>query len=340
MNKGSISLCVIAKNEEENIARCLSSCEHIVDEVIVVDTGSTDNTVKIAKSLGASIVDSPWDNNFAKARNAGVEKATCEWILYLDCDEVLDFDGGVYLKEYLESDEVVEEEYEGFCLNLINVVENKKTLNYGSLRLFRNRPEYRFSGRIHEQIFPSIGKFYPESCIHALDVDFYHYGYDLTQSDIERKKKRNLTIFESYEEDEKDGFFYYNLANEYTRANEPEKAIENYLKAQEVPAYDNGFKLFLPIYIVKCYYDLKRFDEAINAGLQYLEPYPNYKDLNFLMAVCFYEVGRYKESKEFLLKYIEYSQYNYGYPEFYLDKANNINDIMVDLEGKIAAMDS
>lgn len=336
MHKGSISLCVIAKNEESNIGRCLSSCEHIVDEIIVADTGSTDNTVKVAKSFGAKVIYSPWENNFAKARNAAISEATCEWILYLDCDEAIDFEGGLRLKEVLEGP-LNEGENEGFCLNLINVVDGKMTLNYGSLRVFRNRPEYRFRGRIHEQIFPSIGEHYPESCIQALEVDFYHYGYDSNGSDIEAKKKRNIAIFESYEEDEKDGFFYYNLANEYTRANDAKEAIKYYLLAKETPAYDNGFKLFLPIYTVKCYYDLKMYHEAIKIGLEYLEFYPNYKDLNFLLAVCYYEAGLYFESKKYLLYYIEYSQENYGYPEFYLDKANNIQDILKDIDEKIAA---
>lgn len=334
--KGSISLCIIAKNEESNIARCIGSCEHIVDEIIVVDTGSTDNTVKIAKSLGAKVIIDPWDNNFSKARNRAVDEATSEWILYLDCDEALDFDDGFKLKETLSSENIKEGQNEGFCLNLINVVDGNMTLNYGSLRIFRNKKEYRFNGRIHEQIFPSIGKFYPESVIQALDVNFYHYGYDDKTADIESKKKRNLEIFQSYEEDEKDGFFYYNLANEYTRAGQPEKALENYLMARKVPAYDNGFKLFLPIYITKSYYDLKDYKNALEIGLEYLEYYPNYKDLNFIVAVCYYESGMYKKCKEYMLRYIEFSKQNYGYPEFYLDKANNIEDIMKDIDTKIA----
>lgn len=335
MNKGSISLCIIAKNEESNIGRCIGSCEHIVDEIIVVDTGSTDNTVKVAKSFGAKIIDSPWENNFAKARNAGVDVATCQWILYLDCDEMLDFDDGFTLKEVLSKD-LKEGEYEGFCLNLINVVDDKRTLNYGSLRVFRNRETYRFKGRIHEQIFPSIGESYPESSIHALDVNFYHYGYDTNTVNIKSKQERNLAIFNSYEEDEKDGFFYYNLGNEYTRLENPKKALENYMMARKVPAYDNGFKLFLPIYIVKCYYDLREFKPAIEIALEYLESYPNYKDLNFLIAVCYYEAGMYEESKVYMLRYIEFSKVNYGYPEFYLDKANNIDDVLRDIDSKIS----
>lgn len=333
-NDKLISLTVIVKNEESNISRCLSSCEHIVDEIIVVDTGSTDNTVKIAKSLGAKIVYSPWENNFAKARNAGLEEATGKWILYLDADESLDFEDGYKLKEILESD-IKDGEYEGFCLNLINVVNNQRTLNYGSLRVFRNRSHYRFRGRIHEQIFPSIGEMYPESSIHSLDVNFYHFGYDSNLNDIEKKKERNLAIFNSYEDEEKDGFFYYNFANEYTRAGDAELALKYYKLAKETPAYDNGFKLFLPIYIVKCYYDLKRYDEALETGLEYLKSYPNYKDLNFLVAVCYYETGQYRKSKEYMQYYIAYSKENYGYPEFYLDQCNNINDVLNDIDSKI-----
>lgn len=333
--KGSISLCIIAKNEESNIARCIGSCEHIADEIIVVDTGSTDNTVKIAKSLGAKVIIDPWDNNFSKARNKAVDEATMEWILYLDCDEMLDFDDGYTLKETLESDAVVEGASEGFCLNLINVVDNKMTLNYGSLRVFRNKPTYRFRGRIHEQIFPSIGEKYPESVIQGLQVNFYHYGYDDKLNDIEAKKARNIKIFESYEESEKDGFFYYNLGNEYTRAGDAKKALENYLLSRKTPAYDNGFKLFLPIYICKCYYDIKKYKEAIEVGLEYLKPYPNYKDLNFIVAVCYYELSMFKECKEYMERYIEYSKENYGYPEFYLDKCNNLEDIMKEVNAKI-----
>lgn len=334
MSKKLISLTIIVKNEEANIGRCIGSCEHVADEIIVVDTGCTDNTIKIAKSLGAIIVDSPWDNNFSKARNAGADRATGEWILYLDADEMLDFSDGFRLRDIL-LEEPKPGETEGYCLNLINVVNGQRTLNYGSLRLFRNRPEFRFRGRIHEQIFPSIGELYSESVIKSLDINFYHYGYDLTEEQLKVKQKRNLAIFNSYEESEKDGFYYYNFANEYTRAGDAEKALVYYKKAREIPAYDNGFKLFLPIYIVKCYYDLKRYEEAIQEGLDFLQHYPNYKDLNFLVGVCYYETNNFRKSKEYMLNYIAYSNENYGYPEFYLDKCNDINNVMKDIEQKI-----
>ncbi|MFN4149737.1 MAG: glycosyltransferase family 2 protein, partial [Candidatus Sericytochromatia bacterium] len=84
-----LSLCLITKNEEKNIARCLDSVQGIVDEIILLDTGSTDKTVEIAKNYNAKIFYSDWENDFSKARNESINKATGDWILILDADEEL-----------------------------------------------------------------------------------------------------------------------------------------------------------------------------------------------------------------------------------------------------------
>ena len=82
-----ISACVITKNEEKNIARCINSYKDIVDEIILVDTGSTDNTVEIAKSLGAKIYYYEWQNDFSAAKNYALSMAKGDWIIFLDADE-------------------------------------------------------------------------------------------------------------------------------------------------------------------------------------------------------------------------------------------------------------
>ena len=86
----SIALCVIAKNEEEYLADCLDSARPFVDEIVVVDTGSTDRTVEIARAHGARIEHFTWINDFAAARNFAIEAATKDWILMLDADERLE----------------------------------------------------------------------------------------------------------------------------------------------------------------------------------------------------------------------------------------------------------
>ncbi len=81
------SVCIIAKNEEKNIERCLSSIQHFDCEIIVVDTGSTDRTKEIAQKYGAKVYDFEWINDFSAARNFSISKASYDWILVLDCDE-------------------------------------------------------------------------------------------------------------------------------------------------------------------------------------------------------------------------------------------------------------
>ncbi len=85
----TVSLCMIVKNEEDNLPRCLESIKDIVDEIIIVDTGSTDKTVEIAKSYGAKVYYLKWNNNFSEARNESLKYATKDWILILDGDDEL-----------------------------------------------------------------------------------------------------------------------------------------------------------------------------------------------------------------------------------------------------------
>src|SRR6476646_6610535 len=85
-----VSLCVIAKNEEANLPACLASAADLVDEIIVVDTGSTDRTREVAASWGAKVFEFPWVDNFAAARNECLRHATGDWIFWLDADDTID----------------------------------------------------------------------------------------------------------------------------------------------------------------------------------------------------------------------------------------------------------
>lgn len=85
----SLSLCMIVRNEEQNLSECLDSVKNVVDEIIVIDTGSTDETVGIAESYGAQVEHFPWCDDFSKARNESIKYASGDWILWLDADERL-----------------------------------------------------------------------------------------------------------------------------------------------------------------------------------------------------------------------------------------------------------
>ena len=97
-----ISLCMIVKDEEEMLPRCLESVRGAVDEIIVVDTGSSDRSVDIAREYGASVVEFAWCEDFAAARNAGLERASGDWILFLDADEALEATARKQIRSWTE----------------------------------------------------------------------------------------------------------------------------------------------------------------------------------------------------------------------------------------------
>ncbi len=99
----TITLCMIIKNEEAFLEKCLSSIENFADEIIIIDTGSTDNSINIAHSFRAKVYRYEWNNHFAKARNEGITKAETEWILWLDADECLDIQDPETYKKALDN---------------------------------------------------------------------------------------------------------------------------------------------------------------------------------------------------------------------------------------------
>ncbi|MGL4848008.1 MAG: glycosyltransferase [Clostridium sp.] len=323
----TISACIIAKDEEKHIGTCLKSLQGVVDEIIVVDTGSTDRTVEIAKSYGAKVYFKKWDNDFSLVRNEALEKATMDYIIYIDCDEYLVGDGWINLRKNLNK------RYEGYCLLLANIIDGKKTLAAQTFRIFKNRKNFRFVGKIHEQIIRSILKTYKESDIGFLPIEIYHLGYDEKEYDIEKKKKRNFEIYEVYPEEEKDGFFYYNIAGEYSRAGLKEKALESYIKSYNTEGFDNGFRQYLAIYLTKGLFEARRYSEAIFYSSEFLKKYTDFADLHFLRGTCYYYIGKYSEALAEIKSYEEHKG-NVNYPDFKLGESNNLQDILNELRGK------
>lgn len=326
----TLSVCIIAKNEQDTLPRCIASIEHIADEIIVVDTGSSDYTKDIAKGFGARLIDYKFNNDFSKARNISIENASCDWILYIDCDEVLDFYQGYDLKEIINNNK-----YVGICLKLSNINNGKMGLTLSSLRVIKNNEGFRFTGKIHEQILPSILEKYKQEDILTTEVQLYHYGYDKSLVDSEYKHKRNLDIFEDYEEKDKDGFYYYNLASQYMSSGDFDKAIDLYEKSMEFDDNINGYKLYIPIYISKSYYDMKEYKKASECALRFIKQYPTFKDLHFLAGASFYEQNDYIRAKGFFLNYIDLLNKDYGYPEYNLSSYDDISKILVDINVKI-----
>jgi tetratricopeptide (TPR) repeat protein len=218
-----ISLCMIVKDEEEMLPGCLGAIAPAVDEMIVVDTGSTDRTVAIAESFGAKVVSFPWNGSFADARNVSLDHATGDWILWLDADEHLVEGDAPRLRALARKTW-----REGIYITLNNRLgeADEEGFVHLTMRLFRNRPEYRFAGRIHEQHTDAMPLHLPER-FEASDVRVDHWGYRAERVAERNKNERNRSLLEREAAESRriDPFTDFNLGTEHLIAGEPEQAV-------------------------------------------------------------------------------------------------------------------
>lgn len=221
-----LSVCLITKDEEHNIGDCLESVREIVDEIVLVDTGSGDATVEIATGNGAAVFNVPWRDNFAAAKNETLKHATGDWILALDADERLSAVNRQKIRKLLENPS-----YQAYLLQLRCPYTLKGSLqgvNTGlAIRLFRNNIGLRYYGRIHERIIPCIGQ--KEITVANTNIVIEHLGY---QQDLEPKYRRNLSVAQKRKTGH-DAFSRYDLARMYAglgRYAEAEKQLKRGLE--------------------------------------------------------------------------------------------------------------
>ncbi len=185
----TISLCMIVKNEESNIRKCLDSVLSIVDEIIVVDTGSTDNTLKICSEYAAHIYTCDWENDFSKVRNISINHATSNWILWMDADEILEVEPPEDFKKKLD------ETIDFYSIKLLHHMGHSNTLAefYQSYhpRLFHHTGRFKFVGSIHERLEPIDHTLQPSIQINPY-LSILHSGYEPTS--IVQKAQRNLSL--------------------------------------------------------------------------------------------------------------------------------------------------
>ncbi|MHB1687857.1 MAG: glycosyltransferase [Ignavibacteriaceae bacterium] len=214
-----LSLSMIVKNEEKYLADCLESVKGIVDEIVLVDTGSTDGTIEMAKEYGAKIFHFDWVNDFSAARNFALDNSTGDWILYLDADERLCPDSTMEVKRLTR--EKKKEAY--YC-----IVDNKDEVGHRAAlmayaRLFPNRKELRFEGAIHEQIEPALLK--NNYTIKNAKVKIIHIGYNVVKEELDLKAKRNLDILLSEYRRTKSSYYAYQLGQTYGILEKREEAV-------------------------------------------------------------------------------------------------------------------
>jgi glycosyltransferase involved in cell wall biosynthesis len=182
---GLVAAALIVRNEADYLAECLASVQPVVDDIVVVDTGSTDDTPAIAAGHGARVFHFPWRSNFAEARNAGLDRCRTDWILYIDADERLAPVSRSEVEALLSGAPEV-----AFRLLLRPLVGSTP---YREYRLWRNDPRIRFEGAIHEKVVPAIHAVAEADNrpIGVCDLLLNHIGYEGDQT---RKHHRNLPL--------------------------------------------------------------------------------------------------------------------------------------------------
>lgn len=286
MQETGISLCMIVKDEELVLENCLASVKDLVAEIIIVDTGSTDNTKEIARKYGANIYDQPWENDFAKARNYSLSQAQCDWILLLDADEVLNNDDISKFRTLMD-----DKDYDGYHFTILNYLKEDNTTDYTShyaFRFLRNTGEYEFTGNIHEQIGRIKGELNPAR-FRLADITLYHYGYISAIVKSKNKRERNMPLLKkALEENPDNPFFLFNIGNEYMADNEYFQALYYYEKSYDNINFDQAYTPHLFYRMILCYIELKNYDCALNMVFEGLMLYPECTDLEYLKAIIYH----------------------------------------------------
>jgi glycosyltransferase involved in cell wall biosynthesis len=290
----SISLCMIVRDEEEMLPDCLASCAAGVDEMVIVDTGSSDRTIEIAKSFGARVLHFGWNGSFSDARNHGIEAATGTHILWLDADERLEPGDAEALRDlaaqpYREAHWLVETNFTG-------QEEVGTAANHLALRLWRNRAPYRFTGAIHEQIRISMPIDLPERfAISKLRIR--HYGYLKSRIEERDKHARNLELLlAELQRQPRNAFTHFNLGTEYVSMDDMPKALDHLetsyrLIQAEQGWYEIAYASLLATRLIGVRRRCGDIDGADRLAAELLQVFPTFTDLVFERGLAARERG-------------------------------------------------
>jgi len=212
----SIAACLIVRNEQANLPRCLQSLHGVVDDLIVVDTGSTDRTVEIARQFGARVFHFPWCDDFAAARNESLRHATADWILWVDADDELIQSSPGALRQLCARRPGPGC---GYWLDVRSPYgqDGELEVTVRQWRLFRNHTGVHFQGRIHEEPWPPQ-PIHPDQIEAQGDVRVTHWGYVSSGDVLQQKTERNRRLLEMALADEPDkAIHHFNLGRQLVR---------------------------------------------------------------------------------------------------------------------------
>lgn len=293
--KPFISLCMIVKNEEKVIERCLSSVVHLVDEVIVVDTGSTDRTKELVLKYTSKVHDFEWISDFSAARNYAASKASGEWILVLDADEYVDEEN---FKEFILEIKEDNGRYDSYYAKILNFTGNfgESLVQNFHDRIYKNNCEISYYRKIHEQFKSNTGK---ELKYKNSSLLIFHSGYLKTTVDEKEKNHRNKELIAKEMKSGKNkAFDYFNLGNEYCSKGEYAKALDSYLEAYKLKRdFQLAWVSTTLIQIIICLINLKRYTDAMNVIKDAEKIYINSPEFPYLKGEIFFHRGQLEDAK-------------------------------------------
>lgn len=298
----NISLCMIVRNEEEFLGRCLMSIRGAADEIIVVDTGSTDSTVDVARRYGAKVLSHTWQNDFSEARNVSLDSATGRWILVLDADEELTDEARKGIVEVVDADQV-----DAVEMVVRSEMPETDILRYEDTRIvrfFRNKREYRYSMPVHEQMRSSIER--SGGVIARSDLLILHHGY--SRKNVQGKDsraERNLGVLKcALSQFPDNAYFHYQTGVTLMSAGRKDEAYDEMKKVLELDHAGMGQEILDRFFMKLSQLSLEKNENqaAVDFALRSLE----YNSANgismYVVAIGLLSMNRINEGYQMLLK--------------------------------------
>jgi len=280
----SISACMIAKDEQELLPQCLDSIKGFVDEIILVDTGSTDDTVKIAESYGAKVYHHPWQNDFSLHRNQSIQYSTGDWIMIIDCDE--------QVVSQIDRDEFhgrlskLPDQVAGLIVNVVEQRDEAETTPWLGARFFRRSSGIHYKGAVHNK------SVFQGGCAGS-DIKFYHYGYSLSPDKMKAKRQRTTALLMGrLSNNDKDHTALYYLTQMMIGERRYKEAEEYGLRFFAcVPVHPEEWQFYGVMYFYMAWATLHLEDgtKAMAWAKKGLDYYPDDPDLNYVMARIGYQ---------------------------------------------------
>ncbi len=325
-----LSACLIVKNEEKTLELTLPNLKAAMDEIILVDTGSSDRTVEIAEKYGAKVYHFTWIDNFAAARNESLKYASGDWIIWVDADEFIKPEDFKALRKTLEGSR--EDAY------LLPITECPLGTTDGSgfyfrVKVFKNGCGFHFERAFNEQVYRADGQLL-ETKAFLPSVKIYHWGRNLGKETMQGKKERNFRILEEVlQKNPQDAHYHFLLANNYSDVGEKEKAAEEYGKVIEL---DSGVLAAASrVKRARILVDAGRYDEAYDLLKTAAAVQPWNAEVFNLIAVIYLSIGSTEKAIQVLehaLKLsppenyvmgVDKTQYD-SLPKYLLSKAREI----------------